>query len=267
VITELTVRLYGIPEQAVALRISFPTVEAACRAGAAAVAAGSGLTRLELLDEAAISAVNAHFGCNLPAKPCLFVEAAGPQASVEADLALMETLAEEEGAIEIVSERSAEGRARLWQARHGYGYARRAARPGLGVRSTDVCVPVSQLAGAMAAARRQAERLGLDAAIAAHVGDGNFHVNVALDPEDAAARAAFEELCELLVDDALARGGTCTGEHGIGLGKLAALAREHGDLLPYMRGIKALFDPHGIMNPGKVLPPGPHGEDAGRPPA
>jgi D-lactate dehydrogenase (cytochrome) len=267
VITELTVRLYGIPEQAVALRISFPTVEAACRAGAAAVAAGSGLTRLELLDEAAIAAVNAHFGCNLPAKPCLFVEAAGPQASVEADLALMETLAEEEGAIEIVSERSAEGRARLWQARHGYGYARRAARPGLGVRSTDVCVPVSQLAGAMAAARRQAERLGLDAAIAAHVGDGNFHVNVALDPEDAAARAAFEELCELLVDDALARGGTCTGEHGIGLGKLAALAREHGDLLPYMRGIKALFDPHGIMNPGKVLPPGPDGEDAGRPPA
>jgi len=256
VITELTVRLYGIPEHAVALRISFPSVEAACRAGAAAVAAGLGVTRLELLDEAAIAVVNAYCGSDYPRAPCLFVEAAGTEATVEADLELVRGLAEEEEALEVVHERHPEARARLWQARHASAYALRAARPGRGARSTDVCVPVSQLADAVEAARREIARLGLDATIVGHVGDGNFHVAVAIDPEDPAARAAFDELCERLVEDALARGGTCTGEHGIGLGKIAALEREHPDLVPFMRGIKALFDPHGIMNPGKVLRPG-----------
>ncbi len=256
VITELTVRLHGIPERAVALRAVFPTVEAACRTGVAAAAAGLGVTRLELLDEAAIAAVNAYAGTSFPRAPCLFVEAAGTEETVEADLELVQGLAQEEGALEVVYERSPEGRARLWEARHVYAYALRAARPGRGVRSTDVCVPLSQLPEAVRAARAEIERLGLDAAIVGHVGDGNFHVAVAIDPQDPAARAAFEELSQRLVEDALARGGTCTGEHGVGLGKIAALEREHGDLVPYMRAIKALFDPHGIMNPGKVLGPG-----------
>ncbi|MER3408860.1 MAG: 2-hydroxy-acid oxidase [Thermoleophilia bacterium] len=253
VITELTVRLHGIPEQAVALRLVFPTVEAACRMGVAAVATGLGVTRLELLDEAAIAAVNAYTGSAFPLAPSLFVEAAGTEATVEADLVLAQELAEEEGAIEVAYERSPEGRARLWEARHVYAYALRATRPGRGVRSTDVCVPLSQLPGAVQVARGEIERLRLDAAIVGHVGDGNLHVAVAIDPQDPGARAAFEELAQRLVEDALSRGGTCTGEHGIGLGKIAALEREHGDLLPYMQGIKALFDPRGIMNPGKVL--------------
>lgn len=256
VITELTVRLYGLPEHAVALRISFPSVEAACRCGVAAVAAGIGVTRLELLDEAAVAVVNAHVGTSLPPAPLLLVEATGSEATVEADLELVRALAEEEGALEVAAERHPEGRARLWQARHSSAYALRAARPGQGVRSTDVCVPLSQLPAAVRAAQEAIRHLGLDATIVGHVGDGNFHVAVAVDPHDPAELAAFDELCERLVDDALARGGTCTGEHGIGLGKIAALQREHGDLLPYMRAIKALFDPRGIMNPGKVLPPG-----------
>jgi D-lactate dehydrogenase (cytochrome) len=115
-------------------------------------------------------------------------------------------------------------------------------------------VPLSELPGAVALARAELERLGLRGGIVGHVGDGNFHVGVGLDPDDADEVARYHELADRLVDDALARGGTCTGEHGIGMGKLGALAREHPDLLPLYRGVKALFDPRGIMNPGKVVP-------------
>jgi D-lactate dehydrogenase (cytochrome) len=114
-------------------------------------------------------------------------------------------------------------------------------------------VPLSELPAAVAVARREVDRLGIDAGILGHVGDGNVHVGAMIDPGDADANARFEELSAILVEDALARGGTCTGEHGIGLGKIHALELEHPDLLPLYRGIKALFDPHGIMNPGKVL--------------
>jgi D-lactate dehydrogenase (cytochrome) len=121
--------------------------------------------------------------------------------------------------------------------------------------STDVCVPISQLSGAIAFARREADRLRLRAGILGHVGDGNFHVGVTLDPDDAAEVARLHELTDRVAADALERGGTCTGEHGIGVGKIDALEREHPDLLPLYRGLKELFDPHGIMNPGKVLRP------------
>ena len=120
--------------------------------------------------------------------------------------------------------------------------------------TTDVAVPVSELAGAMEHARRALDDSGLRGGIVGHVGDGNFHVAFLLDPDDADSIARADSLNGRIVDDALARGGTCTGEHGIGFGKLDYLAREHGDLLPLMRGIKGVFDPHGIMNPGKVLP-------------
>jgi D-lactate dehydrogenase (cytochrome) len=118
-----------------------------------------------------------------------------------------------------------------------------------------VAVPLSELPGAIAVAREAGERLGLRGGILGHVGDGNFHYGAMVDPENEAEIQAFEELSRVLVEDALARGGTCTGEHGIGAGKLGALEREHGDLLPLLRGVKALFDPHGIMNPGKAVPP------------
>ncbi len=253
VITEVRVRLYGIPEHVVAQRISFPTLEAACRTAAAAVAAGSAVTRLELLDAWTLAAINAYRGSDYPEGPCLLVEAAGTEATVEADLELVRALAEAEGATEIVEERDPTGRAALWAARHDSAYAAAAFRPGRRERATDTCVPVSELAGAVAFARAEAERLGLEAAILGHAGDGNIHVNLMVDPDDSVERALVDELVDRLVADALARGGTCTGEHGIGLGKIAALEREHGDLVPLMQGIKRVFDPLGIMNPGKVF--------------
>ncbi|MEJ7569787.1 MAG: FAD-linked oxidase C-terminal domain-containing protein [Gaiellaceae bacterium] len=253
VITEVRVRLYGIPEHVVVQRISFPTIEAACRTAAEAVAAGSAVTRLELLDAWTLRAINVYRGSSYPEGSCLLVEAAGTEATVEADLVLVRELAEAEGATEIVHERDPSGRAELWAARHDAAYAAAAASPRRRERATDTCVPVSELAGAVAFARAEVERLGLDAAILGHAGDGNVHVSLQLDPHDPAELALADELVERLVVDALARGGTCTGEHGIGLGKIAALELEHGDLVPLMREIKRVFDPHGIMNPGKVF--------------
>ncbi len=255
VITEVTVRLHGIPEHGVALRISFPTVDAAVRTAVTAVGAGAGVTRLELLDPLNIRAINLYAGTRFPETPCLFVEATGTEASVEGDLELVLALAEEEGAVEIVHERDRQARARLWEARHMSAYSWSQLWPGLQHAATDVCVPLSELPAAIAVARDACDRLELKGGILGHVGDGNFHVGVTLDANDPAEVAAWQELSEIVISDALARGGTCTGEHGIGIGKIAALEREHGDLLPLYRGLKQLFDPHGIMNPGKVLRP------------
>ena len=255
VITDLTVRLHGIPEQAVVLRIAFPDLESACRAATTTVAAGAGVTRVELLDAWTIAAVNAHQGTDLPVGPSLFVEAAGGEGTVAADVELVRAIAESEGATQVVAERDPTARARLWAARHASAYAAAAAAPGKRHRPTDICVPLSELAGAVAFARAEVERRGLVAGIVGHAGDGNVHVSLNVDPDDAAEVRASDELIEVLVEDALARGGTCTGEHGVGLGKVQALEREHGDLVPLMRGVKQVFDPHGILNPGKILPP------------
>ncbi len=253
VITELTLRLHGLPDVAVALRVSFPTLAAACRTAATAVAAGAAVTRLELVDAATIAAVNAYKGTTFPEAPCLFVEAAGNEGAVEADLALLQSIAESEGALELEAERDPTARARLWQARHDVAYAVQHSTPGCKHKYTDVCVPVSHLAAAVAVARAGVEELGLRASIVGHAGDGNFHVGISVDPDDRAELEAAAELGRRLVVDALARGGTCTGEHGIGLGKIDALEQEHPDLLPLYREIKALFDPNGIMNPGKLF--------------
>ena len=256
VITELTVRLHGIPERAVVLRLAFPDVESACRAATTIVAAGAGVTRVELLDGWTIAAINAHQGTDLPVGPSLFVEAAGSDGTVASDLELVREIAASEGATDVVAERDPTARARLWAARHASAYAAAAAAPGKRHRATDVCVPLSELAAAVAFAREEVERRGLVAGIVGHAGDGNVHLSLHVDPDDPDEVRTSDELIELLVADALARGGTCTGEHGIGLGKVQALEQEHGDLLPLMRGIKQVFDPHGIMNPGKVLRPG-----------
>jgi D-lactate dehydrogenase (cytochrome) len=253
VITELTVRLHGIPEQAVVLRLSFPDVEAACRAATTVVAAGAGVTRVELLDAWTIIAINAHTGIDLPVGALLLVEASGSEGTVTSDLELVTQIAESEGAVDVVAERDPTARSRLWAARHASAYATSAAAPGRRHRSTDICVPLSELAGAVSFARRELERRGLVAGIVGHAGDGNVHLALMVDPEDAEEVRSSDELIGLLVTDALARGGTCTGEHGIGLGKVHALELEHGDLVPLMRGIRDVFDPHGIMNPGKVL--------------
>ena len=253
VITEVTVRLHGIPEHAVALRISFPDVESASRTAAAIVAAGGGVSRVELLDAWTVAAVNAFSGTTYPEGPCLFVEASGSAELVDSDLQLVQALAAEEGATETVHEHDPDARARLWRARHDVTHALAARFPGTKERATDVCVPLTELAGAVRFARGEIDRLGLDAGIVGHAGDGNLHVAMQVGP-DPADVARSDELVHNVVADALARGGTSTGEHGIGLGKIAALAEEHADLIPLMHAIKASFDPNGILNPGKVLP-------------
>jgi D-lactate dehydrogenase (cytochrome) len=253
VITELTLRLHGIPEHAAVARLAFPDVEAACRAASAIVAAGAGVTRVELLDGWTIGAINAYRGTAFPQVPSLFVEAAGSEGTVASDLELVRAIAEAEGAVDVVHERDPTARAALWAARHASAYASAAAAPGRSSRSTDICVPLSQLAAAVGFARAEVERRGLIAGIVGHAGDGNVHLSLHVDPDDPSEVRSSDELIELLVSDALARGGTCTGEHGVGLGKVHALEQEHGDLVGLMRGVKQVFDPLGIMNPGKVL--------------
>jgi D-lactate dehydrogenase (cytochrome) len=255
VITELTLRLYGIPDCAVALRAAFPDVEAACRAAAGMIGAGVLVTRVELLDAQTIRAVNAYKGTTYAEAPSLFVEfTGGSEEGVAGDLDAAREIAEDEGCSAFEFERDRAGRSRLWEARHDAYLALLHGAPGKLGLSTDVCVPVSELAGSVRLARAAVEELGLAASIVGHVGDGNYHVLFMLDAERPEELEAAHRLNARIVEDALARGGTCTGEHGVGVGKMGYLEREHADLLPVMRGLKRLLDPNGILNPGKVLP-------------
>jgi D-lactate dehydrogenase (cytochrome) len=254
VITELTLRVHGIPEHAVAIRIAFPDLDAACRAAVAIVGAGVSATRLELLDAETLRAVNAYKGTSYEEAPSLFVELAGSEEGVAGDLEAARELAEDATAFQ--AERDPTARSRLWEARHHVLFALVAASPGKEHLSTDVCVPVSHLPDAVRHARAEIDRQGLTGTVVAHAGDGNYHVLFMLDPADPSELERARALNAAIVEWALEHGGTCTGEHGIGLGKIDYLEREHGDLLPLMRGVKALLDPKGILNPGKIFSPG-----------
>src|SRR5207248_1238236 len=192
-------------------------------------------------------------GTSFPEAPHLFVEFGGGEGGVAGDLAATRELADDEGALTFESESDRTARAQMWEARHSALMAALAQASGSKAMTTDVAVPVSELAAAIEHARSALDASSLSGGIVGHVGDGNFHVAFLLDPEDGQSIAEAQALNAALVEDALARGGTCTGEHGIGFGKLGYLEREHGDLLPLMRGIKQVFDPNGIMNPGKVV--------------
>jgi D-lactate dehydrogenase (cytochrome) len=254
VITELTLRLHAIPDNIVVARAAFPSVEAACRAAAAIIGAGVLVTRCELVDAMTIAALNAFAGMDFELAPHLFVEFGGTEAGVAGDLETTRELVEDEDGTAFVSEKDPTARAKLWNARHNALMASLALAPGLKSMTTDVAVPLSELAGAIEAARRALDESELRGGIVGHVGDGNFHVAFLLDPSDADSIAQAAALNAAVVEDALARGGTCTGEHGIGFGKLAYLEQEHGDLVPLFRGIKELLDPKGVLNPGKVVP-------------
>jgi D-lactate dehydrogenase (cytochrome) len=253
VITGLTVRLYGIPEHVVAVRAAFPDLDAACRCSTALVGAGVALTRVELLDGSTVAAINVFKGTSLPERPHLFVELAGSEAGVAGDLEATRELAADEGCESFDASTDPTERSRLWSARHDAFFAVNHAHPGKLHMPTDVCVPLSELPAAIRHARTAMEAAGFDTAIIGHVGDGNFHALLLFDPDSPDERARASAVNGAIVADALARGGTCSGEHGIGLGKVRYLEQEHGDLLPLMRGIKSLLDPGGILNPGKIF--------------
>ena len=253
VIAELTLRLYGIPEHVVAVRAAFPDVESACAAAAAIVGSGVLATRCELVDAESIRTMNAYKGGSYPEEPHLFLEFGGSEAGVAGDLEAAREIAEAEGCTSFTAESDPTERARLWAARHDALLALAHSAPGKRAFTTDVCVPLSELPDAVRLGRRLAEEAGLLAGIVGHVGDGNYHVAFMLDPNEPAEVERARRMNAAIVDDALARGGTCTGEHGIGLGKIGYLEREHPDLLPLMRSLKDLLDPAGILNPGKVV--------------
>jgi D-lactate dehydrogenase (cytochrome) len=253
VFTELILRLYPLPERIVAARAVFPDIEAAGRAAVAMIRTGMAVGRVELVDARTIGAVNAYKHTDYTVAPTLFLEFSGSKSGVEDDVRVALEISRAEGCSPFEVEADEEAREKLWEARHEAALAIRDLYPGMGMMSTDVCVPISDLPGALRHARDTIESRGLEGAILGHVGDGNYHAVFPVNPRDEADQERAETVNAEIVDYALQRGGTCTGEHGIGVGKTAYLQKEHGDSLPLMRQIKKIADPNGIMNPGKIF--------------
>ena len=254
VITEITLKLYGIPEVIAGGVCSFPDVDSACNATIMTIQTGIPVARIELLDTVQIKASNAYSNLSLPEQPALFVEFHGTEASVKEQSDLFAEIASECGGGTFDWATKAEDRTKLWQARHDAYFAGLGLRPGAKGVATDVCVPVSRLAECVAATMEDIDKLGLIAPLAGHVGDGNFHVMVLLDMEDAGEVKKTEDFIERLNWRAIEMEGTCTGEHGIGQGKKKYLSRELGEgTLSIMAAVKSAIDPKGIMNPGKII--------------
>jgi D-lactate dehydrogenase (cytochrome) len=255
VITELTVRLVPRPEAVVGARVAFADVHGCVAYVTELIQSGLPVARCELLDAPAIRAIRQHLGLDLPAAPTVFLEFHGDPAAATAAAELALGLAAEAGAAAAEQATDPAALAALWRARHQAYYAFVAVHPGMANLITDLAVPVSRLAEVIDASVAATARLGLPSYCIGHLGDGNFHLTLFFDPADAAARARIDAAYGELVALALAAGGTCTGEHGIGLRKLKYVRDEHGDAVDLMWAIKDALDPHGIMNPGKKLPP------------
>ncbi|MGA8226444.1 MAG: FAD-linked oxidase C-terminal domain-containing protein [Xanthobacteraceae bacterium] len=253
VITEITLRLAGIPEAIAAGTCPFASVEAACNATIATIQSGIPVARIELLDALQVKACNAYSKLTLPEQPMLFLEFHGSAAGVAEQSERFGEIARELGGGPFEWATRAEDRTRLWQARHDAYFAARGLRPGTQPVATDVCVPISKLAECVTESQRDIAENRLLAPIAGHVGDGNFHLSLLIDMDDPDEVTRAGKFMERLVARALAMDGTCTGEHGVGQGKLKYLAAEHGNAtLDVMRAIKGALDPQGIMNPGKI---------------
>jgi D-lactate dehydrogenase (cytochrome) len=253
VITEVTLRLHGIPESIAAAVCPFTSLAGACTAAIGAIQAGLPLARIELLDELQIRACNLYSKLTLTEAPTLFVEFHGSESSVAEQTALFESIARDNGGQDFQWSTLPEERSKLWQARHDAAYSCLMLRPGAKVTPTDVCVPVSQLAECVTQTKADLAESGLFGPILGHVGDGNFHVAVLFDGDDADDVARMKAFCHRLALRAIAMDGTCTGEHGVGQGKMDYLEAEFGPALGLMRQIKRTIDPHNIMNPGKIF--------------
>jgi D-lactate dehydrogenase (cytochrome) len=254
VITELTVRLHGLPEAISAAICGFESMDGAVQTVITTIQLGIPVARIELLDEVQIDAVNRYSRLSYPLTPTLLFEFHGTSdAAVTEHANTVQELAAERGGSNFQWATTTEDRARLWQARHNTLFAALALRPGCKAWVTDVCVPISRLAECILDTRRDLQSTPLVAPLVGHVGDGNFHLNIIVNAGDPSELAEVKAFNERLVRRALALGGTCTGEHGIGLGKIEYLEAEHGDAVAVMRAIKRALDPDGRMNPGKML--------------
>ncbi|WP_147804552.1 FAD-binding oxidoreductase [Alkalicoccus halolimnae] len=251
--TELTLRVYGIPESIMAARVSFSSVADAVDGVVSILQSGIEIARVELVDEPSMQQVNKHMETNYKESPTLFLEFHGNEAGLKQDVEFMKAIMEEHACVSIEFEHDTAGRTQLWEARHNLAYAYVHGFPGKKLMVTDVCLPISGLAGAVAHAREELNRLELTGGIVGHVGDGNFHVLLMMDLNDPEEMRKAAELNENIVRYALARGGTCTGEHGVGIGKQKYQQEEHGPALLVMKKIKQALDPHGLMNPNKIL--------------
>jgi D-lactate dehydrogenase (cytochrome) len=254
IITELTLRLAGIPEAISSGVCPFPSVEAACNATIMTIQSGIPVARIELLDALQVRACNLYSKLSLPETPMLFLEFHGTEAGVAEQSQLFGEIAREFGGGPFDWATKAEDRSRLWQARHDAYWAQRGLRPNTQPLATDVCVPISRLAECLAATQRDIAESNLLAPIVGHVGDGNFHVGLMVDVGDDEEVTRVRAFLERLTERALAMDGTCTGEHGVGQGKMKYLLAEHGEpALDAMRAIKRALDPLDIMNPGKIF--------------
>ncbi|MBX2856045.1 MAG: FAD-binding protein [Rhodobacteraceae bacterium] len=254
VITELTLRLYGQPEAISAATCAFESVEGAVDAVILAIQSGLPVARIELLDEMQIRGMNIYNPeMNLPEKPHLFLEFHGSETGVAEQTERFGEIAADYGGSGFEWATKTEDRTRLWTARHNAYYAAKALRPGAKAFVTDVCVPISELAGCIAGTKADIAASGLLAPIVGHVGDGNFHLTILIAPDSPEEMAAAQTLAGKINDRSLAAGGTVTGEHGVGIGKRKYMVAEHGDAYAVMGDVKQTFDPLNILNPGKVV--------------
>ena len=253
IITEITLRLQGIPEAISAARCSFPSVDAACRTVMAVIQYGLPVARIELLDETMVKASNAYSKTGLPETPLLLLEFHGTEGSVAEQAEIFGELAAEYGGTGFQATATTEERNTLWKARHDAYWALLNYRTGAHGVATDVCVPISRLAECVGAAQARADELGLIVPVVGHVGDGNFHATPLVDMSDAAEVEKATQYISWLNDLAISMDGTCTGEHGIGQGKMKYLRQELGEAVDFMADIKRVFDPLDILNPGKIM--------------
>lgn len=252
-ITELTLRVHGIPEATSAAVCAFDTISGAVDAVIATIQMGIPMARIEFLDAASVAACNARDGAEMPVMPHLMIEFHGSERAVAEDAARFGEIAEEFGAQGYAWSTQPQERRRLWDMRHNAYYAILASRPGATALVTDVCVPISRLAQAVEETVADIAVSTIPGPILGHAGDGNFHAILLVEPDNAAELQAAKALSGRMVERALSMGGTATGEHGVGMGKLDYMAREHGAAWDVMSTLKRGLDPDGLMNPGKLV--------------
>ncbi len=255
IITEIQLRLYGVPEAISAAVCSFETMEGAVNTTISTIQMGIPVARIELLDEVQVDAINRYSDFDYALKPTLFFEFHGTEAWVKEQSEMVKEISTEEGGSDFQWSTQEQEKQKLWEARHNAYYAGLALRPGSKGWATDVCVPISRLADCILETRSDIEESKLTVPLVGHVGDGNFHLLFLIDPENEEEELKlYQPLNDRLIERALRMGGTCTGEHGIGSGKIKYMKAEHGDSLDLMRQIKQALDPDNLMNPGKMLP-------------